>query len=211
MDELTYRTYEKWGEYFTGSQRKKPLFFFFAVIFFLLFFFRESLADFLNLQVEIETLNLVFTTLIQALLALVGLMGVVAIFKLQRIDAMEARILDLSMQNPHSLLVGTAFVRPEGLLRAVTDYLKDNTENVEDLHILRLNLDNTALSRRLVIEYAAKFTIYTFCLVLLALVFLIFTPEISSQKMGLSAVYLTVLLTAWSLFLAAKGFIQTLN
>lgn len=211
MDEFVYRVYERTGAYFTGSQRKKPLYVFLVLIFVLLFVFKDCLAQTYGLSIGVGLFSLIMSGLIQALLALVGLMGVVSIFKLQRLDGRETRILELTPTNPDPFFKGVAYLHSQALLTEVNNRIKEGTNITQDVKNIQINLEEINKFKGWVIDYAGKFTVYTFAVSLVALVFLIFSEQIILMNLGLSTLYLVFVFTSYSLFLATKGFIQTLN
>lgn len=163
-----------------------------------------------SVDMPTETLYWVFSSLVQALLALVALTGVASIFKLQTLSAREDRILKISPANPHKILKDQAYFPGQYLLDTINKYLANATagEDTKDLRVMKANLEEIFQAKKTTIKNAIVFTIYTLCLVFLALFFLIFSTQITALKLGIFAVSLIFIITAYSLFLAAKSFIK---
>jgi hypothetical protein len=146
IEEYIFDIYWKLGGYFTGKHRTRP-FYIVQVIFFILIFLFSILKKSI---VSENTLYWVFSSLVQALLALVAFLGAASMFQMNS--------------------------------------AKDDNYG---LHIF-------------VTTYFQKFVVYTFFVVLTSLLFLIFTPLISSYYLGWATLYLIFILTARVLFLVAK-------
>lgn len=204
MDNFTFNLYEKLGEYFTGSRRKQPVFI--ALIF--VFIALNLLSYRQEIIVDSETLYWVFSSLVQALLALVALMGVVSVFKLQNLHSHEQRVLD-ETNDPgrgYFTLLNNRYSTIHALKAAIESYL--SSHQIGETHLISTmnkRIDDLLLSKRLVANYAIKYTVYTFAVALLSLLFLILTKQISELYLGLNALYLSFILSSYSLFLATKG------
>ena len=200
-----FDVYQRLGDYFTGSYRKRPLYIGLLII----FLFLGYLSYRLKIVLDIETLYWVFSSLVQALLALVALMGVVSIFKLQNLHSNESRILDEShdTMGGYFAMLNDKYSTIETLKSAIEAYISINQSKSNSLIIaMQQRIDVLILSKKLVADYAIRYTAYTFAVVLIALLFLIFSPQISAFYIGVISLYLIFILVSYSLFLAAKGF-----
>jgi len=150
----------------------------------------------------------VFSSLVQALLALVALMGVVSVFKLQVLYSHEQRILD-EINDPdrgYFYLLNNRYSTILLIKVALTKYLASNM--VGETHLVATmskRVDDLLLSKKLVADYAIRYTVYTFAVALLSLLFLIFVKQISGLYLGPGTLYLMFILSSHSLFLATKG------
>lgn len=204
MDDFTFSLYEKLGEYFTGSHKKQPVYIVLIVIFIALNF----LSYCYELMVNPETLYWVFSSLVQALLALVALMGVVSVFKLQNLHSHEQRILDETNDPGRGYfnLLNNRYSSINTLKTAIEHFL--SSHDVGETHLVATmskRIEDLLLSKKLVADYAIKYTVYTFTVASLSLLFLIFTKQISSLYLGVNSLYLMFILSSYSLFLATKG------
>lgn len=145
-EEIVFAVYQKLGNFFTGSHRTVPLYVCLSVVFIVLF----PLSIYNTWVIPEALLYTVFSSVVQALLALVAILGAVAIYRLSKIG-------------------------------------------------------QTSSEHYFVPEYAQKFTVYTFFIVMLSLLFLMFTPIISALYLGMPLLYLIFFLTGHALFMVAKG------
>ena len=210
MGGIFLRVYQIFGSYFTGSSRKTVLYSILALILALSYAFRCSLT------IDSEILALVFSSLFQALIALVGLLGVVTVYGLQNLEAAEQSLLAILHANPHPLLKGKRPLDAPSLLTKIKDHLytqKELTahEDNSDLITISSHLNKIDSSRKLIITYASEFTVFAFATALLALGLLITSTQLAENDLGLPSVCLMSILTSYSIFLAIKGFVQTLN
>ena len=208
MEDFVFNLYQRLGDYFTGSTKRNGLYAFFLIIFIILI----PVTYWFEITVEAETLYWVFSSLTQALLALVALMGVVSIFKLQNLNESKRMLAQEIFDAKWLALVYGKYTPIELLLRAIDKFIKDNATS-DSHHIVALKklLEDNLLSKSLVIDYARKFSIYTFAIVMLSLVFLMFTQQISSSYVGTNILFAMFILTGYALFLAAKGLSYTID
>jgi hypothetical protein len=206
MEVFIFNFYQKLGEYFTGSSRKKPLFILLLGIFILINFLSYQF----KIIIETDTLYWVFSSLVQALLSLVALIGVVSIFKLQNFHQDERKILDEVNDDARGyfMFLNKRFFSLKELSDAVEVHLSQKpSQNGFYFVSLDKRIQDCLLSKKLVIEYSAMYTIYTFFTVLVSLLFLMLVPQISVMYLGFTSLYLMFVLSSYSLFLAAKGVI----
>ncbi len=206
MENFIYIWYQKLGDYFTGSQRKNPL----IVVVIISFLLVSGLAYYFQVQISETTLNLVFSSITQALLSLVALLGVAALFKLEAIRGEENQIMQSALNSQvyswlASRLEGKIIVTGEDLMLELNTIFKEGNPNEARIKVLKTKLEFLFLGRKLTREYLITFTIYTFFVVLVSLVFLIFAPFIAIHYLGVSSLLLVLLLTGYCLFLVTKG------
>jgi len=203
MEKEILKIYQKLGNYFTGTHRKKYLYIFLVIIFILL----SVISIIYKINIPIDTLYWVFSSLVQALLALVALMGVVSIFKLQSLKSSEDQFLMMSREHTYTYYTGAPSPTIKLLLEKIESIIKSgNISASNHLSILRDNIKDIENSKKIVTDYAIQYTIYTFFVVLLSLLFLIFTAQIYLLYMGIPLLFLIFILSSYSLFLVAKGF-----
>lgn len=208
MEDFVFNLYQQLGDYFTGSRRRNWLYIFFLVVFIVLI----PITHRLEITVEAETLYWVFSSLVQALLALVALMGVVTIFKLQNLNESKKMLAQEIFDSKWMALTYGKYTPIEILLLAIDKFIANNaTSGAHRINALKQLLEDNLLARNLVIDYARKFSIYTFAIVLLSLIFLMFTQQISDLYAGVNTLFAMFVFTSYSLFLAAKGFSYTID
>lgn len=208
MEDIIFNLYQRTGEYFTGNRRKRPLF----VVLILLFILLNFLSYVLKVIVDVETLYWVFSTLVQALLALVALMGVVSIFKLQNLYDQRNKLLAESQSPMFTIHLNGEYSTIEALFQAIDSYIVAKRIGKPHYMITMKNrIDDFFLSKGLVVGYAVKYTVYTFSVAITALLFLMLAPVISALYLGINSLYLIFILTSYSLFLAGKGFIYSVQ
>lgn len=210
MESFILNIYQKLGDCFTGTHKKKPLYIGLLIIFILLFL----ISYYKKIIVDKNTLYWVFSSLVQALLALVALMGVVSIFKLQNLYNEENRILDESNNRNlgYFTLLNNGYSTIEDFNSAIDKHLSERKlEKTHFMVIMHNRIKNLMLSKKLVTNYAIKYTIFTFTVALLALFFLMIVSQISTFYLGINSLYLMFILTGYSLFLAVKGFVYSIK
>ncbi len=209
MEDIIFNFYQRLGDYFTGSHRKRPLYIGLLILFLILGY----LSYRLKIIVNTETLYWVFSSLVQALLALVALMGVVSVFKLQNLHGDEGRILDESNDpmRAYFTLLNNRYSTIETLKLAIDTYVSNHELKNNLIAAIQQRVDNLLLSRKLVVNYAVKYAVYTFAVATVALLFLIFSPQISAFYLGIISLYLMFILVSYSLFLATKGFAYSIR
>lgn len=210
MENITFNFYHKFDKHFAGSHKNYSLY----VGLILLFIIINIFSCQFKIIVDIETLYWVFSSLLQALLALVALMGVVSIFKLQNLQSNESRILD-EVNNPmngYFSLLNNRYSTIESLHSAIGEFLsKSKREETHIIVVMQYRIDDLLSSKMLVTDYAVKYTIFTFTIALVALLFLMLVSQISFLYLGVNSLYLMFILTSYSLFFAAKGFIYSIK
>ena len=170
MESFIFNIYQKLGDYFTGTHKKKILYIGLLIIFILLLF----ISYYKKIIVDKNTLYWVFSSLVQALLALVALMGVVSIFKLQNLHNDENRILDESNNRMlgYFTLLNNGYSTIEDFYSAINIFLSKVTiEKTHFMVVMQNRIKNLMLSKKLVIDYAIKYTIFTFTVALVSLIF----------------------------------------
>jgi hypothetical protein len=203
MEKQILKIYQKFGDYFTGNHRKRYLYLSVTMIFVALLI----VSILYKIVVSIDTLYWVFSSLVQALLALVALMGVVSIFKLQSLKSSEDQLLIIAREQTYTYYYGAPPPTIELLLEKIEPIIKSsNLGPTNHLYVLRENIKDIKLPKKLVVDYAIQYTVYTFSVVLLSLLFLIFSTQISLLYAGVPTLFLIFIFTSFSLFLAAKGF-----
>lgn len=140
--------YFKFGNYFTGKKRTQP----FYICLFLGLIIIHYLCFHFKIIANTETLYWVFSSLVQALITLVAVLGAVSMFQIER---KKGYVSDPSFKG-------------------------------------------------YVHNYFHTFTIFTFSVVLISLLFLMFTPILSKFYLGWDALYIIFILTCRVLFLVAK-------
>lgn len=203
MEDIVFSIYQKLGDYFTGKTRKNLVY----ITLVLIFIFLNFVSYRYRVVVNTSVLHLVFSSLVQALLALVALMGVVSIFKLQSLKSSEDQLLMIAREQTYTYYIGAPPPTIELLLEKIEPIIQSNNLNQSNhLYVLRKNIRDIKLSKDLTIDYTIKYTIFTFGVTLLALIFLIFASQISTFYLGINSLYLMFILVAYSLFLVGKGF-----
>lgn len=208
MEKKLSNLYQILGDYFTGTAKRK-LFNFLVILF---YFGVIIICSYFNIETSKETLNLVFSSIIQALLSLVALLGVAAFFKLEGLKNEEDKIIDLSIRvNPHAYswlaakLQGALISSGEELMIAFESILKEGEPQEPTLRFLKERLERLFLTKKHVTTYILNFTIYTFFTVVLSLIFLIITPVIISHHLSVVSLLIVFYLTCDCLFLVVKG------
>ncbi len=211
MENITLNLYQKIGDYFTGRCRKNILYTTSLIIFILIFF----LSVRFKFTIDKETLYWVFSSIVQALLALVALMGVVSIFKLQNLNIEQDRIIKEAKNPQYTIFLNNEYSTIEKLMLAFDRYISTckskGTEITTYMLDIKKEIDSLLLSKRLTIDYAIKYTVYTFTVVIISLLPLMLVDQIYLLYLGYSFFYLIFLLTSYSLFLATKGFSHAIN
>lgn len=190
MAHIVYLIYQRFFDFFTGSERQRL---FWLVCTFLLASIIWSVVTF-KINIELDTLKTLFSSLIQALLALVALMGVMSVFKLQTISNEQSSLFQ-------DVLNRTA-THYSDLLK-LKNYLTANPNPTNARYLERV--ESIEFSRRHIIDFTLDFTVYTFAVVLLNIVLLVFAPQIHSLLWSFPVVFIVFLLTAYSFFLVTKG------
>lgn len=208
MENFVFNLYQKLGDHFTGTRKRNK---FYAVVL-VVFIALIPLTYHYRLTVEAEMLYWVFSSLTQALLALVALMGVVSIFKLQNLNEYKKALAQEIFDAGWLTLVYGKYTSIITLMEAMDKFITDNkVGNTHRIVALRKLLEDNLTARSLVIDYARKFSVYTFAVVMVALIFLIFAEQIASLYIGVNTLFGMLILTGYSLFLAAKGFSYTID
>ena len=203
MGLIILNIYQKLGDYFTGTSKKQ--FLYTLVVIFFVFLLLISYIQKIN--VPVDTLYWVFSSLVQALLALVALMGVASIFKLQSLKSSEDQFLMIARESTYTYYIGVPPPTIELLIEKIEPIITSNNLNKSShIFVLRENIRDIKVSKELVTSYAIEYTVYTFFVALLSLLFLIFAPTISLLYIGIPTLYLIFVLATFSLFLATKGF-----
>ncbi len=213
MEEIVYKTYQYIGDYLTGRRRQ------FFILATLLIIILIALSIYFKIEIPQETLYWVFSSIVQALLAFVALFGVVAVFKLQNIHTNEERLIE-ELNKGKSLLAilggVLSAISAEELLNNIKRAIGDKDERAisgdiyKQLWIAKERLETYRWATGFVREFMLKFIIYTFGVVILSLIFLATSHFIFQYNLGLPAIFLIILLTVYSLFLAIKGTAETL-
>jgi len=174
-----------------------------------------------RIKIPQDTLYWIFSSLVQSLAALVALLGVVVIFKLQTISNREDRILEEMSQNysPLAYFVGVTAVQEitsiEELLLKVNKITDNNTGEQGDYHInvlrtIKNKLEHFREIKLFIHDFMIKFSVYTFAVIILNLIFLSISHLIYQYNLGLPVIFSVIILTAYSLFLVIKGMSESL-
>ena len=206
MEKLIYKSYQFLGDYFTGSQKKKLLLVGISALLSASIF----IPRYFNFDVSENTLNLVFSSITQALLSLVALLGVAAFFKLEAIRNEENQIMQSALNSEvyswlTSRLQGRVIITGEDLMNEFNTVFKEGNPNEARIKVLKGKLEFLFLGRKLTREYILMFTVYTFFVVLVSLTFLIFSPLLTFYHFGILSLFIIMVLTAYCLFLVVKG------
>ena len=215
MEEITYKIYQHAGNYFTG--RRKQFFTLMCIVFIVLI----GVSIYYQIKIPQDALYWIFSSLVQSLAALVALLGVVIIFKLQTINNREDRILE-EMSKSHSsfiYFVGVTAVQEitsiEELLLKISKITDNNTGEQGDYHInvlktIKNKLEHFREIKLLMHNFMIKFSVYTFAVIVLNLIFLSTSHLIYQYNFGLPIIFLVIILTSYSLFLVVKGMSESL-
>lgn len=206
MADIFYKIYERIGGYFTGTERRRR--FWEAV--FLVFLFTIFLEFYYKILIPQEILYWVFSSIVQALVALVALLGVVAVFKLQVLHDQGRRIIDAALSPTpftylYASLCNQTITSIEELSWEINRILKDGEDREPRVKELKERIDNLFLSKNLITDLAIKFSVYTFAVAIIALLLLISSSLLYEYFLGLPILFLIFILTAYSFFLAIKG------
>lgn len=216
MQEVIYEIYEIVGAYFTGTRRRR-IFYLTALIFFLSITYFSIGQEVVVLP---ETLYWIFSTIIQSLVALVALMGIFIIFQLQSISSYEERVFQKLQEGNETPLARLGITRDAvditGLLENIKRRLGEDAEEGEGPIVgqVRKVQDKLKMNKWLrehLYNFAIKFGVYIFTVVLLCLFFLSFTPLISQYYLGLPAAFLIIFLSGYGFFLTIKGLASALH
>ena len=171
-----------------------------------------------------DTLYWIFSSIIQCIVPLVALMGVLIIFKYQSISSYEERVFEKlqegNMNSPLAALGGKldAINIPELLENIEKIIGKEKKQEQENegvygnkLRNVQHNLKTNEWIKEYMHNFAIKFSVYSFAIVLLCLIFLVFTPLISANYLGLPLLFLAIYFTSYDLFLVIKVLVATLR
>jgi len=208
MEEKIYKIYQYIGDYFTGKRR------YFYVLIFAIFILLIPISFFLKVIIPRDTLYWVFSSIVQALLAFVALFGIMVVFKLQNIHVNEERLIEgLNKGNSALAMLGgdISATSIQELLKNIKKFVgEDDRSAISGSHYKKLKaareLIESYLREKIFIrEFMLKFIIYTSGVVVLALIFLAISHVLYQYNVGLPAMFLIIILTVYSLFLAIKG------
>jgi len=204
LENISYKIYQKIGDYLTGSDRR----YCFWTIMFILFVLLIIFSNFFRWTISVNTFYWFFSSLIQSLVTLVALLGVVLVFKLQGVKDEEQYIIRLAF-NPSTWLSGyfhshiiTSGVK---LLSELNLLLESQNPEEKLAERLRDRLKELANAKKNAIDFMVRFAIYTFAVVILSIIFLIISPLLSKSFLAIPIIFLMVIFTAYSLFLSIKG------
>lgn len=208
MEDFVFKIYEKLGEYFTGSQKRNL---FYSLLFFILIIVVAVSFRF-EILIDAEIINSVLGIVVQSLLALVGLMGVLVVFKYQSMSSYEDNISNhLRASNSSLGVLGGSpnFVGVDGLLKMILNHIgKDPSPgegwNAQNLRQVKQRLESNIHIRMYMKDYMLKFSVYVFTLTLICLVLMIFMKEIAGLFLGLPLVLFLIYCTSYALFLTIK-------
>lgn len=201
--------YQILGDYFTGTFRRGVL----SVITAEIYFGIIIICYKLNIEAPKDTLDLVFSSIIQALLSLVALLGVAAFFKLEALRNEADKIIQLATEtNPPyhypwlaTKLEGKLIGSGEQLMTAFDAILKEGEPQEPSLRFLKIRLEEIFYSKRHVTTYILNFTILTFFTVMLSLFLLIIAPFLVSYHFSIVSLVIIFYLLSNCLFLVIKG------
>lgn len=198
--------YQKIGDYFTGASRRRTFYIAIAVVTALLWYF----SDRYKYEVSVDTLRVVFSSIFQGLIALVALLGVAAIFKLQILSSEEDDIVKSAFDINKDYYLGIenkGITTGQELLERLNKFNPATTESSKMQYVdsLKNKLEHVFLARRLTSEYIMEFTIYTFVVIIFSLICLTFSWAISKYYLGQPVFFIVFLMVCRSLFLVIKG------
>jgi hypothetical protein len=212
MEDIVYKIYQYIGDYLTG--KRGQIFILLLVGFILL----VILSFHYQIKIAENILTQVFSGIFQSLVALVALLIVASIFKLQILHDREEKIVD-EMRSPSSDFVYQTgrineVMTLEELLEEINKISKkmeqDKTSIPRRLNEIKKIAEDILLSKSLIKDFTLKFSIYTFFVVIISLIFLMFASLISIYFLGIPMLYLIFLLVTYSLFLVIKGITELL-
>src|SRR3989344_6728603 len=215
MEEITFKIYQHVGNHFTGKRNQ------FFILMCIIFVILTSVSIYYQIKIPQDALYWIFSSLVQSLAALVALLGVMVIFKLQTISNKEDKILEEMSQNYSSLayLIGVTAVQEitsiEELLLKINKITDQNVNEQSDfrINILRTIKNKLKHFREIKIfihNFMIKFSIYTFAVIILNLIFLFISHLIYQYNLGLPIIFSIIILASYSLFLVIKGTSESL-
>lgn len=207
MENLFYEIYQKMGDYFMGSSRRRMFYFFVALL-----FVGVTLVSMRSkIVVELDVLSWTFSSVVQSLLALVALAGVVVVFKYQSMATQEDRLLNILSRTDSDLaMLGGKLdaTSAEDLMMNIVAHLPDDSEKDgwrnKKLRRQKELLESNLRTKEFFRDFIIRFCVYTFVVVLLNVLFLILAPIFSVAFLGVPALFLSVFLTAYAFFLSLK-------
>lgn len=207
MEKPLMSLYQALGDYFSGAHRRRL----FSILTVVTYFGIIIFCHYFNLKASKETLEIVFSSITQALLSLVALLGVAAFFKLESLKHEEDRIIQLATTPNYtypwlaSKLNGKLIASGEQLLMAFEAILKEGEPKEPTLRFLNERLESLFINRKHVTTYVLNFTVLTFFTVLVSLLLLVISPFLVSHDFSILSLAIIFYLLCSCLFLVIKG------
>jgi len=167
-----------------------------------------------NIIISEDVLFWTFSTIIQSFVALLALLGMVAIYRLQSLESELNHLCD-TIRIYVEFFIGLAAkaYTQEEIINACNKISREsqNTSSVERNQVVRTNqrLDEIIKNRKKIKTDTLRFVELTIFIVFISLVFLPWTPGISEHNLGPLFLTIVVVLAAYSL-LSAMRLIKTI-
>lgn len=214
MEEYIYDIYQRLGNFFTGSNRRR-LFYEFAL---LIFVSAAFVSIHWEVVIEANILFWLFSSMAQSLAALIAVLGVVIIFKYQSMLTREERLIEEMNKSTSALssLGGlTDATSGEELLKNINRHLSDDPSKEEGPNTIKLRrvkkeLESIIFIRSFLKDHMLKFSVYILAVILLNFFLLVLVPILTSFTiLALGSLYLSLFLAAYAFFLVAKVIAST--
>ncbi len=160
-----------------------------------------------------ETLSLIFNSIVQSLIALVGLMAVVVVFKYQSMATREDRLLEeLNKTTSDLAMLGGNLNATSGedLINNINPHVPKTPTANDGFRTIKLRrvkqeLEAHNFLKTFLGDYMIKMSIYGFTIVLLSFLALIFVPYFSQHYyLAISSLYVSLFFVADILRLVIK-------
>ena len=195
--EIIYNIYQKLGDYFTGTHRRRK----FSITIFVIYLLVISLSIYFRWSISLDTVNTFLSSVVTALFSLIALLGVAVFFKME-ILRQEESVLIQSFNSLTFNYKKDLILSGEELSSYLDKHYKNNIN--EEILIIKRKLESTLLSKKIARNNIIPFTVYTFSVALLSLIFIAFAPIVTSFYLGFAVMFLVFLLTAYCAFLVVK-------
>jgi hypothetical protein len=209
LHEFISKNYQRLGDFFTGT-KKRQLFNTFILVGFVGVIWVNY---FIKFALETDVLFWFFSSVVQSLMALVGLMGVFVVFKYQSMSTREDRLLEeMNKDNSALAMLGGDLnaTSSEELLEKINPHLPEPSNPNEGFRITQLRrvqaeLKSQGIVRSYLKEYMIKVCVYAFFVVLVSLLLITFVPFLTAtSSIAITSLYLGFVLVADVLRLVIK-------
>jgi len=217
MEEILSNVYQKLGDFFTGSSKRRL---FYLILFLILLIILNLKLVFSPIEIKFDTLFWFFGSVVQSLVALVALIAVVVIFKYQNMTTREDRLLEeLNKGTSDLAIIGgdITAISSEELLKNITDRVSEKPNDDDGFRITKLRrvqkeLNTNIFLRSFLANYMIRFTVYTFFVVMVNLFALAITQFlVSHSTLAIISLYISFFFVANSLRLAIKIIAGTIS